>query len=41
MMIAEDNTGSADQELVDFAMEDERVNDTVAVLFQREFMAPL
>ena len=41
MMMDEGNTGGADQELVILAMEDGRVNETVAVLFQRGSMAPL
>ena len=40
-MMDEDSTGSADQESVMLAIEDGRVNDTVAVLFQRGLMAPL
>lgn len=35
------NPESADQGLMMFAMEDERVNDSVAVDFQRGLMAPL
>ena len=41
MVMDKGDTGSADQELVILAMEDERVNDTVAVDFQRGLMAPL
>ena len=37
----EGDPGSVDQELVVLATEDERVNGTVAVDFQRESMAPL
>ena len=37
----EGDPGSADQELVILATEDERVNGNVAVDFQRELMAPL
>ena len=43
MSMNEGDAGSADQdqEFEILAVEDERVNDTVAVLFQRDMMAPL
>ena len=41
MVMDEGNTGSADQELVMFAIEGGRVIDTAAVVFQRGLTAPL